>query len=141
MAFPGRTLLTCWLVVALTGTAVDHRHAAAAGHTHGFGWAALRGNSAPAGLPPAHRHLVLLGVELGAVPAPADGSPDGTHPAAGEVVPGDGDGRGGDPTPEHPAPVPDGAASPSVGPDPIRPGSPPSDGPHLSHARTGVLRS
>ena len=142
MRFRGRTLLAFWLTVVLTGTAVSHRHAAAAGHTHGFGWAALRGNSAPSDLPLAHRHFVLLGVEFGAVPAHADcGSCDGTRSAAGEVAPGEA--RGVDLTPEPPALVPnDPTHHPTcVGPDRLTPASLPSDCPHLSHARTGVLRS
>lgn len=144
MLFPGRTLLTCWLAVVLTGTVVSHRHVAALGHTHGLGLAALPGDPAAGGLPPAHSHFVLLGVELGAVPAQTDGgSSDGTRPAASEVVPDDGDGRGFDPTSPHPSPIPAGLVSPPTGPDPgaVVPASSSSDCPHLSLARTGVLRS
>jgi hypothetical protein len=144
MPYPSRALFACWVAVVLTGTVVNHRHAAALGHAHGLGWAALPGDPAAGGLPPAHSHVVLLGVELGAVPAQADGgSSDGTRPVAGEVVPDDGDGRGFDPTSPHPSPIPAGLVSPPTGPGPgaVLPASPSSNCPHLSLARTGVLRS
>jgi hypothetical protein len=79
MPYPGRFLLACWLAVVLTGTAVGHRHAAPA-RTHGLGWASLP--AAPGLDDLAHRHLVLLGVELGPVTGTPDGDPDAGPRAA-----------------------------------------------------------
>ena len=43
-----------------------HRHHAAPGRTHGYGWVGL---PAPTGcVPAAHHHFVFLGGELGAIP-------------------------------------------------------------------------
>ncbi len=73
MAYPGRTLLACWLAVVLTGTVVGHRHAAAPSHAHGYGWAVLPGTPGPDALPLDHRHIVLLGIEFSPTGIPADG--------------------------------------------------------------------
>ena len=78
-----RTLLACWLTVVATGTNVSHRHAAGSGHTHGFGWASV-GGSQGAGLPVAHCHYVLFGVEFGAMECPPAFPGDASlHPGYG----------------------------------------------------------
>jgi hypothetical protein len=79
MHFPARTLLACWLTLVATGTDVAHRHASRAGHTHGFGWASI-GAPARRGMPRAHHHLVLFGIEFGAAPGKPSGAPDGPRP-------------------------------------------------------------
>lgn len=86
MALSVRSLFACWLAVVLTGTVVDHRHAAAANHTHGLGWMVLPAAPGQDELPVAHRHFVLLGIELGAVPGNAE-TGEGTGPAAGVFAP------------------------------------------------------
>jgi hypothetical protein len=89
MACPFRALFAGWLAVVLTGTVVSHRHFADPGHTHGFGWTDCSGESEHDGGAPLHHHLILLGVELGAVPGSADGTEqtEGTQPTTGELVP------------------------------------------------------
>jgi hypothetical protein len=99
MHFPARTLLACWLTLVATGTDVAHRHAAAADHTHGFGLARL-GTPSGRALPRGHRHLVLLGVEFGAVPGEPAGEPDGPQPVqTSDALPAtDAEGDGDSPT-------------------------------------------
>lgn len=144
MARPGQILLTCWLTVVLTGTVVTHRHMANPQHTHGFGWATLRDVPPPTGMPYAHRHFVLLGIEFCALSGLTDGgSPDGTRPAAGEVVPEDGGCRAADLIPDPPhagfAGLPSGSNSVACAAPTLSP--PYCLFPHISHSRTGVLRS
>lgn len=64
------------MTVVATGTHVAHCHAAEAGHAHGFGWASV--GSAGGGLPHAHRHFILCGIELGAEDSCE--TPDGVRP-------------------------------------------------------------
>ncbi len=141
MTYPGRTLLVCWLAVVLTGTAVGHRHAATAGHSHGFGWVAVRGCSCPHGPTLHHHHFVLLGVEL--PPSSDDGNQTpGIYPAAGQVVPPADDGQV---TVADPGSVPFDHSTPcaSAGRTPVADAArtSPSSCPLVSRARSGVLRS
>jgi hypothetical protein len=76
-------LLACWMAVLATGTVVSHRHAAPAGHAHGYGWVAV----APVGDAPAdalpHHHFVLAGIEFGAIPGVYQSGGDAQVLAAG----------------------------------------------------------
>jgi hypothetical protein len=145
MPLPGRTLLACWLTVVLTGAVVTHRHAAAPGHTHHLGWVALPGGT-DGDLPLSHRHFLLLGVEFGAVTGEVDGSAgcDGTHSAAGEVVPTDDASRLADVLPDHGLTAVPEAFALSADDFTLPTGldhSTASPCALVSHARTGVLRS
>ncbi|QDU23890.1 hypothetical protein [Urbifossiella limnaea] len=143
MAYPGRTLLTCWLVVVLTGTAVGHRHAAAQAHSHGLGWAVIPGTPGSESLPLDHRHLVLLGIEFGPTGVPADGDTSaGSGTAAGmlavtEAEPPDA-ATAAEPLPPTPAFAPAGALA-AVGR--AAHARPATSCALVTHARTGVLRS
>lgn len=148
MNTPARTLFACWLAVVLTGTVVDHRHAAAPGHAHGYGWAAVSDSSPHDDAPLPHRHFVLLGVEFDAVPADTtQGEPaDGTRPAAGELGSAECGSPRADLTPDaDPGALFDGptdftTAGTSTVPASVTPFLPPPC-PLVSHARSGVLRS
>ncbi len=134
----------CWLAVVLTGTVVGHRHAAAASHTHGYGWAVFPSRSGPDSLPLDHRHFVLLGVELGPVSGPTDGgdSAAGAGPAAGQLVPVEDVGCDAPDVADFPL-VP--RAFQTAGLEPVSTAvvtpSTLASCPLVSHARTGVLRS
>ncbi|MBN9520772.1 hypothetical protein J0H58_20010 [bacterium] len=144
MTHPGRTLLACWLAVVLTGTAVGHRHAAAAGHSHGFGWVVVRTCSCPHDPTLHHHHFVLLGVELPPSSDDGDGGDPtpGIHPAAGQVVPPTDDGRVVDPDPGS-APFDPPTLRASAGRTPVVDAARSSHTscPLVSRARSGVLRS
>jgi hypothetical protein len=84
MTHPLRTLFACWLAVATTGAVVSHRHEGAPGHTHGWGWFRAAPSSAPDKVFLPHRHIVLLGIETGAIP---DGTDSGGSDAPAQVVP------------------------------------------------------
>lgn len=134
-------MFACWLTVVLTGTVVNHRHIAPLGHTHGFGWAALSASSSPSGIPPAHRHLILFGIELGAIPAETDTAPGESCGAAAGVALVEGKAPAADSSPVSPPLTPGLLVSPAK-----------STGvqlshvafalrsPLLSHARSGILR-
>lgn len=144
MAYPGRTLLACWLVVVLTGTAVGHRHAGVPGHSHGLGWAALPGAPGGDGLPLDHRHYVLLGFELGAIPGAADGGDPaaGARPAVG-LLAAETAGPGHAPAVAGAPPRPAAFDAAGLGPAARAVAVPAPFGacPLVSRARTGVLRS
>lgn len=131
--------------MVLTGTVVNHRHFATAGHTHGFGWGVLAGKSSLSGLPPIHSHFVLLGIELEAIPTlPTLSSGDGICTASGEISPGDGELREIDFTPDQVLLVSDGPAYTSISLNFDQNNSvspPPTNCPHITGARSGVLRS
>jgi hypothetical protein len=143
MTHPFRTLLACWLAVAATGTVVSHRHAGGPGHTHGWGWLGVATPSAPGGPFSPHRHIILLGVETGAIP---DGPDSDGSDAPARVVPAfdasSPPGGGSDYSPDGP-PVPVSVAAldapavvPSAGSAPASTRSPRPVGP----ARSAVLR-
>lgn len=72
------------MLVVATGAVVCHRHAAAPGHAHGFGWVSL---SASAGdVSGAHHHFVFLGIELGAIPDAPERSDAPDVPHAGSAI-------------------------------------------------------
>lgn len=88
MASPAHTLLTFWVIVVATGTVVTHEHTPKPGHTHGFGWTSLSIPFDRAELPFRHRHFVLLGVELEALPGESDEcTPDATVSAIDTAAP------------------------------------------------------
>ncbi|MFO0798456.1 MAG: hypothetical protein U0804_13345 [Gemmataceae bacterium] len=142
MAYPGRALLACWLVVVLTGTAVGHRHAAAQAHSHGLGWAVIPGTPGPESLPHDHRHLVLLGIEFGPTGVPADGDTSaGSSSAAGTLAVADAESPAAAAA-ELPSLVPVFApAGVSARVARAAPLCPASACPLVTHARTGVLLS
>ena len=144
MTTPARVLFVCWIAVALSGTVVVHRHAVAAGHTHGLGWAALHGTNQPCNCPveEPHRHFILFGIEFGAVPACADGSTtDGIRCMIGESC------QSGDTAFD----TIDSTLVAAISDEPLMCSlptatrrishSPRFDSPVRSHARSGVLRS
>ena len=142
MAYPGRTFLACWLAVVLTGTAVGHRHAAAATHSHGLGWAAVPGTPGPDRLPLDHRHVVLLGIEFAPAGVPADGDTSAGPASAAGVLAVTGAAPHDAPAAEVPlaylpfAPAREPAAFASAALP-----SPATSCPLVTHARSGVLRS
>lgn len=143
MAYPGRALLACWLVVVLTGTAVGHRHAAAQAHSHGLGWAVIPGTPGPESLPLDHRHLVLLGIEFGPTGVPADGDTSaGAGSAAGMSAVTDAEPPAAAAAAELPYLLPVlASAGVSVRVARAAPLCPASACPLVTHARTGVLLS
>jgi hypothetical protein len=78
-----RTLLTCWVLVVATGAVVGHRHDAAPGHAHGYGWVSLTASTG--GVSGAHHHFVFLGIELGAIPDAPERSDAPDVPHAGSA--------------------------------------------------------
>lgn len=131
-------LLAVWMAVAATGTVVSHRHAAPAGHAHGYGWVSLAptGDAVPESRP--HHHFVLAGIEFGAIPGTPDQGNDSQVVSAGVLTD-----TGVDTAPPAPALAPVGWCSP---PAPRLVAAPVSPAPSrlcdiARHARTGVLLS
>lgn len=145
MTFPVRTLFACWVTVVATGTVVHHRHAGA-GRSHGFGWATLSPAQDSTGVPFAHRHTILFGVESGAIP---DEDTSDSTPLDGSLVgPSSGSETSSGPdeavlvSPIPPVPCVFCLAPPAVAPSaPARGPAASSDCALTSHARSGVLRS
>jgi hypothetical protein len=144
MNLPSRALFVCWLAMVLTGTVVTHRHIAPLGHTHGFGWVGFGASTSSFGSPPAHRHLILLGIELGATPAESDSPPGESCGAAAEVTLVEGKAPAADSALESQPMTPGLLAAPAtntgsqlsqlaLAPYSLR-------SPLLSHARSGILR-
>lgn len=125
------------MAVAATGTVVSHRHAAPAGHAHGYGWLAVApvGDATAEARP--HHHFVLAGIEFGAIPGtPAQGD-DSQVVAAGVLADAD------EPAAPPAALAPVGWGSTPESPPVVAPASfvPSRLCAVARHARSGVLLS
>jgi hypothetical protein len=138
-----RTLFACWLTVVATGTVVSHRHEPAPGQCPGCGWTSVASEQSPTEPILPHRHFVLLGIESGAIPEGAEtGTEDSgrVEPAASFLAPVDG---------HADVPAADELSAPGFLPALNLSANVPGLGdlsasvsscPHVTHARSGILR-
>ncbi len=143
MPSPARTLLAIWVIVVATGTVVTHQHVSAPNHTHGFGWTSLSAPLNRSGLPLTHRHFVLLGVELEAIPGEPDGDVPDTTVTTLEFTAPTAVADPGDALPDH-DPLLDPLSVPQTFQSSLTFGVTPAESvascPLISLARSGVLR-